>query len=128
MVGTGIKIKRYKQRFRSKQIVSLKYILDTHIHVSPYAPLNTYKWVVRSHLLKNEKKLAKNVLRVIFAKCIIINKSGTNPYTTDTFILSFHLTKLPPPTTLVYEKISYIPNPLRCFRCQAYGHHEVQLY
>ena len=46
---------------------------------------------------------------------------------TNTFVLTFNTPVLPQHTKVGYFRLAvdiYIPNPLRCYLCQSYGHHE----
>ena len=46
---------------------------------------------------------------------------------TNTYILNFDTPKTPTEINIGYMKIkvdTYIPNPLRCFKCQKFGHHQ----
>ena len=62
---------------------------------------------------------------VIEARKITKNVDGTRR-STASVILTFSAAKLPDRVHVGYESVSvrpYIPNPLRCFNCQLYGHH-----
>ena len=55
-----------------------------------------------------------------------IKKDG-NLIDTNTLLLTFNTTSLPKSLKIFYRIIPveiYIPNPLRCFNCQRFGHHE----
>ena len=46
---------------------------------------------------------------------------------TSTFVFTFNTSVLPPTIKIAFLRVNveiYIPNPLRCFYCQQYGHHE----
>lgn len=46
---------------------------------------------------------------------------------TNTFVLSFNTPVLPKEVNVGFLKVPvdvYVPNPLRCYRCQMFGHHE----
>ena len=46
---------------------------------------------------------------------------------TNTFVFTFNTPVLPPTIKIAFLRVNveiYIPNPLRCFNCQQYGHHE----
>ena len=46
---------------------------------------------------------------------------------TNTFVLTFNTPVLPQHTKIGYLRVAvdiYIPNSLRCYRCQSFGHHE----
>ena len=46
---------------------------------------------------------------------------------TNTWVLTFARPTVPPNVVIEYEFVKveqYLPNPLRCFKCQGYGHHK----
>jgi len=52
-------------------------------------------------------------------------KSGENRRPTNTFILTFNTPTAPPHINIGYLRVkvnTYVPNPLRCFNCQKFGH------
>ena len=58
------------------------------------------------------------------AKRITVRKGGST-IPTDSIILTFDATELPSTVTVGYTRVrvrTYIPNPMRCFRCQRFGH------
>ena len=63
---------------------------------------------------------------VTACKCFRIKKDG-NLIETNTLLLTFNTTSLPKSLKIVYRIIPvevYVPNPLRCFNCQRFGHHK----
>ena len=63
---------------------------------------------------------------VTACKRFTIKKDG-NFIETNTLLLTFNTTTLPKSLKIFYRTIPvevYIPNPLRCFNCQRFGHHE----
>ena len=63
---------------------------------------------------------------VTACKRFTIKKDG-NLIETNTLLLTFNSTSLPKSLNIFYRIIPvelYIPNPLRCFNCQRFGHHE----
>lgn len=138
MIGTGLDVRRFRgtsfiiRTNTSKQanrLIALQSLLTIPVKVSPYEPLNTSKGVVRSPVLKHvsEDELIRNIPRVTAARRIIVSKGSSPPFHTNTFILTFRSPKPPSSITIGYTSVNvdvYIPNPLRCFKCQAYGHHQ----
>ena len=90
--------------------------------------MNASKGVVRNReLAKCDPKEIKEEMSdqcVTDAVVIKVKRDGVE-HRTNTVILSFS-TSTPPKYVMVgYERVSvnaYIPNPLRCFNCQRYGH------
>ena len=67
-----------------------------------------------------------NTQGVTACKRFKIKKDG-NLIETNTLLLTFNTTTLPKSLKKFYRIIQvevYIPNPLRCFNCQRFGHHE----
>ena len=63
---------------------------------------------------------------VTACKRFTIKKDG-NLLETNTLLLTFNTTSLPKSLKIFFRIIPvevYIPNPLRCFNCQRFGHHE----
>ena len=122
-----VEVNREKQ---SKNIAKLEFFCDLQVIVYPHKTLNSSKGIIRdrrlhccpdAELVDEFKQFGVTHVRRIRAK---INGvlSDTNNY-----VLTFNTPKRP--TELKYlRKIipvrPYIPNPLRCYNCQKFGHHE----
>ena len=103
-------------------------IHDKKIKVSRHAQLNSSKGVIRCADLKEctEGEIKKELAEqgVIDAHRITINKDGKK-VPTSTLILTFGVTTLPEQIKVGYLKVRvtpYIPSPMRCFKCQRFGH------
>ena len=92
--------------------------------------LNSCKGIIRDRMLKHETE--ENITEylktqgVTACKRFTIKKDG-NLIETNTLLLTFNTTTLPKSLKNFYRIIPvevYIPNPLRCFNCQRFGHHE----
>ncbi|XP_012942404.1 uncharacterized protein LOC106012833 [Aplysia californica] len=87
---------------------------------------NQSKGVVRSHELKgcSNQDIVDNFEGVVEARRITIRR-GESTLETNTIILTFDSCR-PPATVrasyLVLDVRPYVPNPLRCFQCQKFGH------
>ena len=60
------------------------------------------------------------------SKEFLLKKEGKT-IETNTYIMTFNTPKIPEKIKVGYsmEKVEqFVPNPLRCYRCQKYGHHE----
>ena len=95
---------------------------------SPHRSLNSSKGVIHIRDLGDldEEEIASELRDqgVLSVRRIIIKKDG-NIINTNTYILTF--SKPSPPERLRIGYLSvhvdlFIPNPLRCFKCQRYGH------
>ena len=115
----------------SKQIHSEAFLACTNfadfpVTVTPHKSLNSCKGVIRSRDLANcpLDQIIHFVDNVIDAKRIITKRDGKE-IPTNTIILTFDIPKTPTSIKAGYLNIPvspYIPNPLRCFNCQRFGH------
>ena len=87
---------------------------------------------MKSHKLSlctlNEIKTNLKDQNVTEIQRIQIKKYGET-INTNTYILTFSTSKIPKEIKIGYQKINvkpYIPNPLRCYKCQGFGHHQDQ--
>ena len=100
------------------------------IKAYPHLCLNTYKGVVRSSELSlctlDEIKTYLKNQAVSDVKQITIHRNQET-INTNTYIFTFDTPHVPKELKVGYNlvKVSpYIPNPLRCYNCQKFGHHE----
>ena len=96
----------------------------------PHFSLNTSKGVVRSSELSlctlDEIKTYLKNQGVSDVKRITINRNQET-ITTNTYIFTFNTSQVQKEIKVGYNLIKvnpYIPNPLRCYNCQKFGHHE----
>ena len=103
-------------------------ICNVPITVAAHYSLNSSKGVIRSRDLESvsEKEMSENLSSqgVISVKRISFRRNDVL-VPTNTFILTFNSPTLPESVKAGYLSIPvvpYIPNPLRCFNCQKFGH------
>ncbi|GBN17269.1 hypothetical protein AVEN_85890-1 [Araneus ventricosus] len=115
-------------RKQSEQIVKLKTFSNILITVSPHATLNSSKGVITCGELLNvpTEEILKELQGqgVSHVRRISIRRDG-QLLNTKHLILTFDSAKLPENIKAGYMRLSvrtYIPNPLRCFQCQRFGH------
>ena len=115
---------------QSDNLLKSKMFANVQIEVSPHNSLNFCKGVVRSRDLKNcseaEMKEQLKDQFVTDVKRIHVSRNG-NQILTNTFILQFNIPTVPPTIKAGFLNIPvepYVPNPLRCFKCQRFGHHK----
>ena len=103
---------------------------NLQIRAYPHKNLNTSKGVVRSKDLSvctiEEIKKELNNQGIIDVRRISIKKENQT-ILTNTYIMQFDRPTIPKEIKIGYniEKVEpFIPNPLRCFKCQKFGHHE----
>ncbi|GBM76580.1 hypothetical protein AVEN_254407-1 [Araneus ventricosus] len=120
-----VEVGSFKQ---AKEIVKLKSLSTIPIQVCPRPTLNSSKGVISCVELLNvpveeitEKLQSQGVSHV---RRITIRRDG-QLLNTKHLILTFSSAKLPEHIKAGYIRLSvrlYIPNPLRCFQCQRFGH------
>ncbi|KAG1667768.1 Kinesin-like protein KIF21B [Nymphon striatum] len=112
------------------RLIKAKEFFNMPVAVSPHGSLNYSKGVIRSRELKDcsESELLTELSSqgVTTVKKILITRNGQK-ITTGTIILTFNIPEPPKSIKAAYLNVSvdkYIPNPLRCFKCQKFGHHQ----
>ena len=101
---------------------------DTPITVTAHRSLNTSRGVIRCRDLRDCDDA--DVLNALSSQGVvevkhIFTKRNDKLEPTNTFILTFNLPSPPKAIKAAYMKIDvelYIPNPLRCYKCQRFGH------
>ena len=117
---------------KAKRTTSTK--MDTFfgvpVEVTEHKSLNSPKGIIRNKILKEESE--ENILDylrpqgVTHVKKFKIRKNNEF-INTNTLLLTFYTVVAPKTRKFFYEIIPvdlYVPNPLRCFNCQKFGHHE----
>ncbi|GBN50026.1 hypothetical protein AVEN_95581-1 [Araneus ventricosus] len=113
---------------QAKEIAKIKSLSTIPVTVKPHATLKSSKGVISCGELLNEseEKITEELKSqgVIHVRRITIRRDG-QLLNTKHLILSFDSNKLPEHIKAGYMRLSvrtYIPNPLRCFKCQRFGH------
>lgn len=99
-----------------------------NVKASAHRSLNSSKGIIRCRDLRDSSE--DEVLEALRPEGVvhvkhIMRKKGTIPEPTNTFILTFAKPTPPKSVKAVYLNLpveTYIPNPLRCYNCQKYGH------
>lgn len=119
-----------KSRSQTENILKIKQIYDIDVTITEHRSLNSSKGIIKDHILKgvSNEDIVKNLTPqgVTQAKRFMYKKDGQF-FETNTILLTFNNTVIPPNLKIFYRIINvelYIPNPLRCFNCQKFGHHE----
>ena len=112
----------------SRLLLNTKTIGSFPVSVTPHRSLNSCKGVVRCEALGNceDAEIVKSLghCHVTEARRIKVRRDG-ELRNTNTVILTFCVPDLPKEIYFGYNRCKvelYVPNPLRCFRCQSYGH------
>ena len=113
-----------------KSLLKMKFLCGLKCSLIPHKSLNTSKGIVccpalirqsNEHILEfMEEQGVTDVLR------INVHRDGVlKP--TNTFVFTFNTPELPTVVKIgfIQAKVDvYVANPLRCYQCQVYGHHE----
>jgi len=114
---------------QSRIVNKLNNLAGCPVTASPHRTLNTVKGVIKCAPLidcnREEilSELASQGVTDIFN--ITVRDESGGRRNTNTFIVTFHLSTVPKHINIGYIRVPvtvYIPNPLRCFNCQKYGH------
>ena len=113
---------------QSKKLINATLFIDRKIKVTPHKQLNSSKGVIRCRELKgtSEAEIRANLESqgVIDVHRVSIKK-GQVREATNTLFLTFCTPKLPRSIKVGYLYVrveQYIPSPMRCFKCQKFGH------
>ena len=111
-------------------LLKTKKLFDLKVKISLHGSLNTSKGVIRCQDLGpcTDDEILDNLKSegVMHVRNIQVRRNGVlKP--THTYVLTFNTPILPKKIKAAYLSVNvevYIPNPLRCYNCQVFGHHE----
>ncbi|GFU68794.1 uncharacterized protein TNCV_2576551 [Trichonephila clavipes] len=113
---------------QTKSFLLAKTFIDSALTVTPHKSLNSFRGVISEPdlLYASEGEILEGLSDqgVTQVRRITILKDSTR-FPTKHIILSFNSPKLPTTFKAGYLNCKirpYIPNPLRCFKCQRFGH------
>ncbi|GFX62105.1 RNA-directed DNA polymerase from mobile element jockey [Trichonephila clavipes] len=117
-----------KSAIQSKSYLSTKHFLDSTLTVTPHRSLNFSRGVISEPdlLTSPDAEIPDGFSDqgVIQVRRITIKKDAT-VIPSKHLILTFNSTNLPATIKAGYLNCKirpYVPNPLRCFKCQRFGH------
>lgn len=129
-LASGDFLVEVEKETHSRNLRQAKSIVNIPISVIPHKSLNTCKGIIRCREITtcSEDEILEGLCDqgVNHVKRISVKRDG-NLVNTHTYILEFNRPKLPETVKVAWlsiEVAEYIPNPLRCFNCQLYGHHK----
>ena len=115
-------------RHQSDQLLKASVLVDRPIKVSPHRALNSTKGVIKCPELKGVSELEiKQELKsqgVVEVRRALFRK-GSETLPTNTLFLTFCTPTLPQSIKVGYLNVRvslYVPSPMRCFKCQKFGH------
>ena len=115
---------------QAKMILDTTVLIDTEVKATPHRSLNTSKGVIRDYgrdlFTMSESEIVKEMTDqgVENVSRFILKKDGKE-IKTNSYFITFSMSTPPEKLRIGYyfvEVKRYIPNPLRCFQCQEFGH------
>ena len=115
---------------QAKMILDTTVLINTEVKATPHRSLNTSKGVIRDYgrdlFTMSESEIVKEMTDqgVENVSRFILKKDGKE-IKTNTYFITFSMSTPPEKLRIGYyfvEVKRYIPNPLRCFQCQEFGH------
>lgn len=110
-------------------LLKQKVFIDIPVEINPHKTRNSSKGVIRCPSFEGitEEDLTQDLTPqgVCETRRITVMRDDRRR-PTNTYILTFNTPHPPPYISAGYERVQvekYIPNPLRCNKCQKYGHH-----
>ena len=96
------------------------------VAVTPHKSINSSKGVVRNwELARTDPDEIKENIPIITDVHRIVVKRNNLEVKTNTLILTFNTPKIPDSLKICYLNIpvsQYVPNPIRCYKCQRFVH------
>ncbi|GFO18977.1 RNA-directed DNA polymerase from mobile element jockey [Plakobranchus ocellatus] len=125
-LGSGDLMVELKSNDQAKKLGAIAMFLDIPVTVSPHNSLNSSKGVIRSRDLRccSEEEMVEELSGVTHARRIKV-RQGEDKIQTDTVVLTFDSPKPPSRIRAGYLTLDvrpYVPLPMRCYKCQRYGH------
>lgn len=139
LIGTPKNVKKLKnktllvetnRKSQTEQLLKTTKFFNLEVTVSEHTTLNTSKGIIKDRMLKEESE--ENIVEYLKPQGVIGCKRFTirkalQKIQTNTLLLTFNTPNVPKDLKIFYRMIPveiYIPNPLRCFCCHRFGHHE----
>ncbi|GFT64106.1 uncharacterized protein TNCV_5139721 [Trichonephila clavipes] len=126
--GSGDLLIEFLSALQTKSFLLANTFLDSSVTISPHNSLNTSRGIISEPDLLStpESEILEGFSDkgAIQVRRITIKKDAKN-IPTKHLILTLNSPKLPSTTKAGYlncKNRPYIPNPLRCFKCQRFGH------
>ncbi|XP_071114712.1 uncharacterized protein [Haliotis cracherodii] len=116
---------------QSLNLLSITTFANIAVDVSPHKTLNSCRGIVRDRARclsdMSEQEIADELKSqgVTGVKRFTMKSRDGNIIPSNTYLLTFTLSALPTSIKAGYLNIGvevYVPNPLRCFKCQKFGH------
>ena len=118
------------RKSQSDNLLKIQTFFGLKVSVTEHKSLNTSKGIIRDRMLKDEKE--GDVVEYLKEQGVVACKRFTikkdhETVQTNTLLLTFNSVSVPKSLKIFYRIVPvavYVPNPLRCFNFQRFGHHE----
>ncbi|XP_071118321.1 uncharacterized protein [Haliotis cracherodii] len=118
------------RRQQSLNLLSLSQFANVEVVVSAHRTLNSCRGIVRDRArclsdMSEDEIVTELSTQGVTAVKRFTRKQDEQLIKTHTYLFTFSLSKIPPSIKAGYFNIGvevYVPNPLRCYKCQHFGH------
>ena len=129
-LGSGELLIQCKSNEQAQKLFDAKKFGDIPCVAESHRSLNQSKGIIRSPQLKNETEegLTEGIEGVVHSRRMSVWRKGSS-HQTNSFLLTFDSCTPPSKVKVAWMRLdvqTYIPNPMRCFKCQKFGHSKVR--
>ena len=118
------------RKSQGENLLKIKQFFNIPVTVSEHTTLNSSKGIIKDRALKGESEA--DILAYLKPQGVTAVKrfrirKGEQLIETNTILLTFNMVTVPKSSRIFYRMVTvkiYVPNPLRCYNCQKYNHHE----
>ena len=129
-LSSGSLLVEVEKHKHAENLLKIKQFFQTPAKCSPHGTLNTSRGIIRCPDLSgvSEEEIVQELSNqhVSGARRITVYRDGIRRET-NTIVLTFNTAILPKTLKIGYLNVGvdlYIPNPLQCYTCFKFGHHE----
>ena len=118
------------RKSQTENLLKTTTFFGLRVSVTEHQSLNSSKGIIRDRMLKGEKEdeIVDYLKEQGVTACKRFKiKKDHETVETNTLLLTFNTVNVPKSLRIFYRIVPvdiYVPNPLRCFNCQSFGHHE----
>ena len=118
------------RKSQTENLLKTTTFFGLRVSVTEHQSLNSSKGIIRDRMLKGEKEdeIVDYLKEQGVTACKRFKiKKDHETVETNTLLLTFNTVNVPKSLRIFYRIVPvdiYVPNPLRCFNCQRFGHHE----